>query len=84
MYMYVACCVHVHACTCTVAFMLLTTNHLHMHALQLSMFSSAVAEQVLDHCIVESADNDVHEDTNYSVVYNYEFLEDVHEGSGST
>ncbi len=55
-----------------------------MHALQLSMFSSAVAEQVLDHCIVESADNDVHEDTNYSVVYNYEFLEDVHEGSGST
>ncbi|XP_064387692.1 transient receptor potential cation channel subfamily A member 1 homolog [Halichondria panicea] len=44
----------------------------------------AVAEQVLDHCIVESADNNVHEDTNYSVVYNYEFLEDVHEGSGST
>lgn len=57
---------------------------IHMHALQLSMLSSAVAEQVLDHCIVESADNNVHEDTNYSVVYNYEFLEDVHEGSGST
>ena len=80
MYVHVACCVHVHACT--VAFMLLTTNHLHMHALQLSTFSSAVAEQVLDHCIVESTH--IHEDTDYSVVYNYEFLEDVHEGSGST
>ncbi len=54
-----------------------------MHIPIFHMFSSAVAEQVLDHCIVESDSFKVREDTYYSVVYNYEFLEDVHEDSGS-
>ncbi len=54
---------------------------MHIHV-PMFHISSAVAEQVLDHCIGESDSFKVREDTYYSVVYNYEFLEDVHEESG--
>ena len=41
---------------------------------------TAVAEMVLDHCVVEKDDPQLNrQDHEYSVLYNYEFLEDYHE-----
>ncbi len=42
-------------------------------------FCLAVAELVLDRCTVANPCVNVCEDDNYSIVYNYEFLEDCQE-----